>query len=384
MGSSLHAAPAEIRQLTGLRGILAFDVVIGHLNIASIPFFSRIVFHNVAVDFFFTLSGFVLSLTYLKSTTKGLNFSRYLIARFARIYPLYAFALLFILVLLFHWHGDNFRTDPPSRLAQEFASQLLLLGAMPIPAMAGFWNVPAWSVSAETFCYVVVFPLLHRATKLIPVQTASPWFLLALLATACDFFFFRRFFNPAVLGIQAVPLPYGPVWWVAVVRATAMFTAGWSVFLVLRRRETSLLLLRVGADLCVLVSLSMILFGGSTLVERQRLVFLAPFMIACLSADGSIASRMLSLSPIVFLGRISYSLYLLHVPVLLIAFHCSWLTSDPLRLMAGTLLGALALASATHAAVEVPMRRLIRSYRPPSPAEAPPASADGNGASADR
>ena len=103
----------EIRQLTGLRGVLALDVVIGHLNVTGMSPIGRIVFRNVAVDFFFTLSGFVLGLTYVKNTSERLDFGRYAVARFARIYPLYLFALLLILVLLLHWQGDNFRTDPP-------------------------------------------------------------------------------------------------------------------------------------------------------------------------------------------------------------------------------------------------------------------------------
>ncbi len=375
---SRHTDSTEIRQLTGLRGVLALDVVIGHLNLTNMSAVSRIVFHNVAVDFFFTLSGFVLGLTYLKGAARPLDFRRYAVARFARIYPLYLFALLLVMVLLLHWQGDNFRTDPPSRLAREFVSQLLLLGALPIPATGGFWNVPAWSVSAEAFCYLAVFPVLYAATRLVPAGRAWPWFALALLCASCDFLFFRTFFVPAVLGIQTVPMPYGPVWWVALVRATTMFVAGWSVFLALRGRETNRLLFRLGADLLLLLLVALVLFGGSTLVERQRLVFLAPVLIACLSADGSVASRLLSLPPIVYLGRISYSLYLLHVPVLLIAFHCPWVTSGPLRLMAGTVLAALALAAATHAAIEVPMRRLIRSWMPRRPVDRPPASADGN------
>ena len=367
-----HAGLTEIRQLTGLRGVLALDVVLGHLNVTNMPSVGRIVFHNVAVDFFFTLSGFVLGLTYVRGAVAGrLDFKRYAIARFARIYPLYLFALILIMVLLLHWRADGFAAEPPSRLAREFVSQLLLLGALPIPATGGFWNVPAWSVSAETFCYLAVFPLLYAATRSLGVRAGLPWFSLALVCAFCDFLFFRTFFVPAVLGIQAAPLPYGPVWWAALVRATTMFVAGWSVFLALRGRDANHPVLRLGADLFLLLFVVLVLFGGTTLVERQRLVFLAPPLIACLSADGSIASRLLSLPPVVFLGRISYSLYLLHVPVLLIAFHHPWIVEGPLRLLVGTLAAALALAAATHAAIEMPMRRLIRSWMPQRPVDLP-------------
>ncbi len=366
----------EIRQLTGLRGVLALDVVVGHLSGAShVPFVGRVVFHNVAVDFFFALSGFVLGLTYA-GEAKRLAVGRYLVARFARIYPLYLFALLLMLVLLLHWRGGAFDSEPAWRLAGEFVSQLLLLGALPVRATAGFWNTPAWSVSAEAFCYLAIFPALYAGTAKSRAGLAPLWVALALAAALCDFLFFRAYFNPAVLGTPSAALAYGCVWWVAVVRAGTMFVAGWLVFLAVRHGRVEARLLRAGADLIGAVCLAVVLFGGTGLVERQRLVLLAPLLIGCLCADGSVAARLLGLRPVVFLGRISYSLYLLHVPVLLMAFHCPWLTFGPLHLFFGTIVAAVVLASFTHATVEVPMRRLIRSLAPARPVVSPAAAAD--------
>ncbi len=81
----------------------------------------------------------------------------------------------------------------------------------------------------------------------------------------------------------AVPALYGPVWWIDLVRATTMFVAGWSIFLVLRGRETDRLLFRLGADLLLLLFMALVLFDRWTLVEHQRLMFLTPALIACLS-----------------------------------------------------------------------------------------------------
>ena len=71
--------------MTGLRGVLALDVVIEHLDVTGISSIGRTVVHNAAVDFFFTLDGFVLALTYVKTKPERLEFRRYAIAKFARI-----------------------------------------------------------------------------------------------------------------------------------------------------------------------------------------------------------------------------------------------------------------------------------------------------------
>jgi peptidoglycan/LPS O-acetylase OafA/YrhL len=98
----------DITSLTGVRGVAALYVVVHHY--AGIDSFSSagatFLMHGyLAVDLFFVLSGFVMALTYQHMFAQGFSrreFSRFLGRRIARIYPIYFItsAVALILILL--------------------------------------------------------------------------------------------------------------------------------------------------------------------------------------------------------------------------------------------------------------------------------------------
>lgn len=101
-----------MRSLDSLRGLAALTICLSHGTI----FFNigPIVPHSpIVVDFFFTLSSFILSLRYMPKIEKsendgGINIWQFAIVRIARLYPLYLLALLlgaiYILLLLMVRH----------------------------------------------------------------------------------------------------------------------------------------------------------------------------------------------------------------------------------------------------------------------------------------
>ena len=112
--------------------------------------------HN-AVDLFFCLSGFTLSYVYSRDTFR---FSDYLTARIARVYPLYLVCLISAGALYVWPRLIDPVTYPASRAALDFALQLVMLNGWPVIGTGMHWDAPAWSLSAEWFCYVALFPLL--------------------------------------------------------------------------------------------------------------------------------------------------------------------------------------------------------------------------------
>lgn len=101
--------------LTPLRGIAALLVVIFHSNLMLMPFVEPFAKPNrinagwLWVDFFFVLSGFIIFYVYgdsfRNSITTG-SYWKYIKARFARVYPLQFFTLLWCLlcaIIILHY-----------------------------------------------------------------------------------------------------------------------------------------------------------------------------------------------------------------------------------------------------------------------------------------
>ncbi|HEN5160598.1 acyltransferase family protein [Klebsiella pneumoniae] len=89
-----------IRELEGLRGIMALWVVFGH-SLASLPAFSTRIpptaLNSYAVDVFIILSGFVI---FFMLDNKKQVYSDYITQRFFRIFPIYIFAFFLSLLIL--------------------------------------------------------------------------------------------------------------------------------------------------------------------------------------------------------------------------------------------------------------------------------------------
>jgi peptidoglycan/LPS O-acetylase OafA/YrhL len=355
-------AASEIRQLTGLRGVLALDVVLGHYEINFNPAVHLFVFHDAAVDFFFCLSSFVLCLAYGAGSGRRLDVRAYAVARFARIYPLYLFSTLLMLAMLVGWHTGAVVDLKTARILRQLLHQLLLLGALPIPAFTGFWNVPAWSVSIEAFCYIAVFPILYLLcgpALRLPARLVG---VVAVLAGFVSLAMFTWHYNPLILAIGHAPMtdPYSN--WVLVARGAAMFVAGWLVYLLYLRSDP----IREAAGLltdAMAVVLALSVAGADYgLTSRQTVVVLAPFLILGLMDGRSVTARLLASRPIHALGLVSYSLYLLHLPVLVAVMH--WvpgLLQDRIMLrIGGPMLASVAAAIMSYILIEAPARRSLR------------------------
>ncbi|MWV13142.1 acyltransferase family protein [Pseudomonas sp. R-28-1W-6] len=138
--------------LTGLRFWAAAIVVIFHfgrdihlLNIAGRGFFTA---GPQMVGFFFVLSGFIMAHVYL--ARENFRFDEYLVARFARIMPVYILALFALTIIR------------PLSFWQFFSDLSMLKAWFPQYAVGG--NSPGWSISVEIFFYAL-FPFIIYLIK---------------------------------------------------------------------------------------------------------------------------------------------------------------------------------------------------------------------------
>ena len=352
----------EIRAFTGLRGVAALDVVISHYNIHATPALNFFAVHNAAVDLFFCLSSFTLCLVYRAGVQSRLDLRNYGAARIARIYPLYLFSLLLIAVTVVRWSTGNYAGYPPHHFLRDGLDQLLLINAWPIVGTGVTWDLPGWSVSIEAFCYLAVFPLVFRFSRGAAGFSPSRRGSLMVLATLTSFFFFAECFDPLIFAWSVPPSTSSWPYWVSIVRGVTMFSAGWLAYLCHLRRDPIAQAASVAVDALTLLIIGLMAAGFLGKLHNQIIVLLFPLLILGLLNERSITARILAAPPLHFLGLISYSLYLLHLPLYnIVQFTYPSIVSTG-QIMGIILPLALSASIAAYYLIEVPGRRLLRRW----------------------
>ncbi|MGH3631238.1 MAG: acyltransferase family protein [Sciscionella sp.] len=386
---------AEIRPLTGLRILAAAWVLSLHLMlrfrdgidavIPGLPHLLEPVWKTGAlgVDLFFALSGYVLTLNYLDrmGSRPSLRFGvRFLWLRLARVWPLYLLMTVASgLWLAFTAHVGRFpQTADGKFTAFNMLQQLSLTQLWSQPYFsASSWDGPAWSISAEWMAYIL-FPLFALLIFRLRRGTSSRALLWLAIITAC---------GPTMLLIGSGAF-YTPFSWLP--RILMQFLAGGLACAAVQRMKiTDRTRRRAGwLSLGILV---VIIAGLYLLYPMKQLhltdpgnlvaVLFLPLVVA-LAVGRPTLPALLGTRFFVYLGQISFALYLVHEDV----FRCwSWVVAQfSLRIPRGVealvLLALLAIAFGAAALlfkyVEEPARRWMRGLLDPP---RPPPLESGNG-----
>ena len=314
--------PSQSRQylttLTPLRGIAALLVVVFHSNLMLMAFLPPGYTHFVEsgwlwVDFFFILSGFIMSYVYGKNfaaRVSSADYWRYLGARFARVYPLHFVTLLWALVSCVAIVHYATALDP--FFAAMFnpgaapASLLLLQGLHLFKAAP--LNTPSWSLSTEWWVYMI-FPFLvptFARMKLVGRLVAT-----ALLA---GFYVVLRYW----VGPKAGPVPGLPtlnmVQDFGIFRCLAGFLLGMLVFEFYRSGIARDLFRRSASFVAVLGGCLLAMHLGA--IDLAILAFF-PFILLTAAYNETGVKRLLDTRPLQRLGDWSFSIYMVHVPIIL-------------------------------------------------------------------
>jgi peptidoglycan/LPS O-acetylase OafA/YrhL len=304
--------PARLDALTGLRSFAAVNIVLFHFSNPDWfgPFAPVVNAGYASVSFFILLSGFVLGYNYNRRARAGkLEIKRFYEARFTRLYPIYLLSLILAFKLLpiewgSHTHG-MFWTG-------VVLSPLLLQGW--IPEIATFLNTPAWTMSAESF-YYVLFPWMARWKKPDRIgphiaKMGLVWILALVPGTL------YLIYNPDGL-THLDRFSYGK--WLQALKYTPIPHLASFVFGVLLA-ELDEVIPRMGKRRLVM---GIVGFIGTFVVLTQAYhlpypllhdgFFMPLFGCIVLGLAGiNPLSRIFGLAPLVFVGEASYCLYLLH------------------------------------------------------------------------
>ena len=320
------------------------------------------------------LSGFVITLTYVDKIGRRFTIRGsvgFLWARFCRIWPVYALITTLYgvwLVIKASRVSDGFlvwQNVQPKVDVLHWLEQLTMLQLWHRQYFDGSsWVGPAWSISAEWAAYVA-FPLV--ALLLWRLRNAHPA-VTGVLAVAC--------MVPFAWACYRSGNPYYPYSWLA--RIAGGFLSGSFTCLAVRRIPLTPKVERVAAGVAALAVVEIVLMtlwgwwrGQGAGEYGGVLVVFFPVLVGSLALSRRGLSRVLATGPMVHGGRISYSLYLVHVPVFEI-FWTGMLYQSRLEpgsalaaiLTPQVLLVALVLAHLAYRYVEEPSRQWLRGRGP--------------------
>lgn len=375
-------ADAKLPELEGLRGLLATWVLFGHWA-TTMPFglgpLRQDLWNVRAVDVFMALSGFVIMRLRL---ARPEGYRSYLLRRFLRLYPAYL-AVLALSVPVLSYVQVVVEAAPPSamratRLAilaaagERFWPDLLLHlgmlhGLVPpgvAPHAAYAFVGQAWSISLEWQFYVLA-PLLLPVLLALPVgrqQARDPIPPLLVAAGAV-----------ATLALVAASRPMGPAYLGSKLH---VFALGAISFLVWDARARAGRFLPAWPCRAALLAV----LGTTIALRSDQLLGLACWAVVlhCLLVDGAaerLVRRLLRNRLVLSLGRSSYSLYLVHFLVLVVAVDVAGraipggiATSAGAALsLLATFVGSVLAASAMYRWIEQPFvvlgTRLVRARR---------------------
>lgn len=285
----------RLQRLDGVRGLLAVYVMLGHaLPLAISPgWLSALCAHGqAAVDLFFALSGLVIAGSLERH---GGRFWPFMAARARRLLPVY-FLVLGCAVLAdakgdplpaLPWAGEAARqiVSPslPSPLWAHLLAHLTLLhGLIPDSLLPYGWITllgPAWSLSTEWQFYLFIGLAAPRRLGVFALILLGVGFLYALLPLGGEFS--RAFF------------PAASAWFALGIASRQWLISNRPGLFIACLTGICLLAQFTGPD----KSLTALAWGLILLAQRQSW------------------GRALALRPLLYLGSISYPLYLVNEPV---------------------------------------------------------------------
>jgi len=337
---------SQINALTSTRAVAAILVFIHHFGTGIFPFNKAQYFFssgNIAVGYFFVLSGFVLYISY---RDKVINYGDYFRRRVGRILPVYWLALLLTVVVVTIWYNYNLSS---AQSAREITFSAFLVQAW-IPSYPLCLNGPGWTISIEIVFYILFPFLLLLQKRSRAVFTA----LTMVLYLAAQYFHqkyypIRHSLNDNIVDtIFFNPLMHISQFLIGMV--------GGSVYFANKNKSHTYRWLPL-----VLFAAIVLLIACRPEDVSYHVGLIAPVFMLFIISVATYRPRVLELAPLVFLGEISYGIYILQQPVykLLLNLNRIYIHLGETWLFWIALVALIAISSASYFWFERPVKRLI-------------------------
>ena len=332
--------------IDGLRAIAVLSVTLFHLDALGMTG------GYVGVDIFFVISGYLITNILAKAGPGNFSFGSFYLRRFWRLFPaLFSTTILTLLAGMYFLNPDRL-----FELLESSAYTILSLANFDYWLSSGYWGADAksqpllhtWSLSVEEQFYLV-WPIIVLAALKLRRLFAILIVLFAIALAGSEYMareypsaaYFMTPFRVHQFAIGALCIPI--------------------VAALQKRTWTSLKDLMFLAGIALSIS-GCYLFNAET--TFPGLASLLPSVATCLviCACGQSRFNFLLSNPVaVWFGRVSYSLYLVHWPVIVFARTRLDMHEPKNQAIAGAIM--LALTVLQYYLVEAPLRNVAKSER---------------------
>lgn len=268
---------------------------------------------NLGVSYFYVLSGFVMMLAYgYKSFVQP---KEYYINRFARIYPLHILAsVLFIIVsILVSIKYLEYYHFPNTSILLE---HIFLIQAW-VPQNALSLNFPSWSISVEIFFYLC-FPFLFNYflkkynLKAISIISLLFWIICQILL---NLYYISPYYTEVPLpgnnlSLQHTFLYFNPLLHLNQFIIGLLFGKYFIMYYKKIKGTYDIPILIVS-----FITLVMIYFLKDFFIHNGLLAINFAILIGLISANEGIITKLFRRKFLIYLGEISFAIYLLQAPI---------------------------------------------------------------------
>jgi peptidoglycan/LPS O-acetylase OafA/YrhL len=351
-GLEMRHKPPALKALTPLRFLAALYVILFHqessLSLHGEPLLDRFLTNGyTGVTFFFILSGFILVYNYPQISDR----SKFWIARFARIYPLYIFSIALGVAHI----ARHVRMSSLSDLFIPLTLCITLLQSW-IPRWANAFNFPAWTLSVEAFFYLVfpfLLPGVRKHYRSLGVLLVLLYFATAAIPTI------MAAAGSSKLATSLAASEEGPF---PIFRLPAFLVGIVGGLLFLHRGANARKYERIAFWIGVLSAIALLLVSPNQIVRPLRTAALAVAFALLTFGLASSRSRILCHPLSQLAGEISFSMYLLQFPVSLCVIaalkklHVAYGDIFPLT----ALIALIFISWLSYRFLEVPARLFVR------------------------
>ena len=284
--------------LDAFRGLAAIIIVLFHSQFYADTQPNIFVRHGyVFVDFFFILSGFVIAYSYQDKILNGIGFKKFMLLRFARLYPLHLFILFvwipYVGIKMYLYQQGIGVTDPTiiNNIMTFLKNIFLLQGIGSIS-----WNYPSWSIGVEFYTYGFFFLVMFLSIKstnnirFIMIVLISLAVYIMALNDECILINFFKCISEFFFGV--------------------IVYYGYKNIYIEIKKPIVATLLEISSLMLMIYLVSNIAQGNN--YEHYTVVLFMAIVYLFAIENIGVMSKLLSMDLFQYLGKISYSIYMTH------------------------------------------------------------------------